>query len=147
MFSRCFVVLDFISQMLQMAHMQPMRYARRISSYIRSIFHESRAATALVAHMFVHERCSVSSSHTIRHAENMEKIQQRDIVSIGVTLMIDYDTTTMTEGNILRRYREINLCSDDRASMAALHLLVAEPMISKVTKRTSWLDFFRLLSR
>ena len=61
--------------------------------------------------------------------------------------MIDYDTTTMTEGNILRRYREINLCSDDRASMAALHLLVAEPMISKVTKRTSWLDFFRLLSR
>ena len=53
--------------------------------------------------------------------------------------MIDYDTTTMTVDNILRRYREINLCSDDRASIVALHLLVAEPMISK---RTSWLRLF-----
>ena len=41
--------------------------------------------------------------------------------------MIDYDTTTMAVDNRLRRYREINLCSDDRSSIVALHLLVAEP--------------------
>jgi len=76
---------------------------------------------ALVAHMFVHERYSADDFY---------------ISTIGVTLMIDYDTTTMVVDNRLRRYREANLCSDDRASIVALPLLVAEPMSSK---RTSWL--------
>ena len=58
---------------------------------------------------------------------------------MGITLMIDYDTTTMAVDNRLRRYRCINLCSDDRASTVALPLLVAELMSSK---RTSWLRLF-----
>jgi len=53
--------------------------------------------------------------------------------------MIDYDTTTTAVDNRLRRYREINLCSDDRASIVALPLLVSEHMSSK---RTSWLRLF-----
>ena len=53
--------------------------------------------------------------------------------------MIDYDTTTTAVDNRLRRYRQINLCSDDRASIVSLNLLVAEPMSSK---RTSWLRLF-----
>ena len=51
----------------------------------------------LVAHMFVHERYSADDFY---------------ISTIGVTLMIDYDTTTMAVDNRLRRYREANLCSD-----------------------------------
>ena len=42
--------------------------------------------------------------------------------------MTDYDTTTTAVDNRLRRCREINLCSDDRASIVALKLLAAEHM-------------------
>ena len=42
--------------------------------------------------------------------------------------MFDHDTTIMAVDNILRRYRVANLFSDDRASIVALKLLVAEPM-------------------
>ena len=100
-----------------------MRYARRIALYIRRVCHESRSMTALVARMVAHERFC----------------WRFYISTIGVTLMFDHDTTTMIVDNRLRRYREINLCSDDRSSIVALQLLVAEPMSSK---RTSWLTWF-----
>ena len=98
-----------------------MRYARRITLYIRRVCHESRSMTALVARMVAHERYC----------------WRFYISTIGVTLMFDHDTTTMTVDNILRRYRKTNLYIDDKASMVALQLLVAEPMSSK---RTSWLN-------
>jgi len=100
-----------------------MRYARRITLYIRRVYHESRSMTALVARMVAHERYC----------------WRFYISTIGATLMFDHDTTTMMVDNILRRYRKKNLCSDDRASIVALPLLVAEPMSSK---RTSWLTWF-----
>ena len=101
-----------------------MRYARRITLYIRRVCHESRSMTALVACMVAHERYC----------------WRFYISTIGATLMFDHDTTTMMVDNILRRYRETNLFIDDRASIVALPLLVAEPMSSK---RTSWLrDYF-----
>ena len=100
-----------------------MRYARQILSYIRSIGNIGRATTALVAPVVVHERYC----------------RRFYISTIGVTLMFDHDTTTMVVDNILRRYRKTTLCSDDRSSIVALQLLVAEPMSSK---RTSWLTWF-----
>ena len=42
---------------------------------------------------------------------------------IGVTLMFDHDTTTVVVDNILRRYREANLCSDNKASMVVFPLM------------------------
>ena len=65
--------------------------------YKKCVCHESRSTMGLVAHMFVHERYSADDFY---------------ISTIGVTLMIDYDTTTMAVDNRLRRYREANLCSD-----------------------------------
>ena len=100
-----------------------MRYARRITLYIRRVCHKSWSMTALVARMVAHERYC----------------WRFYISTIGVTLMFDHDTTTMTVDNILRRYRKTNLYIDDKASMVALQLLVAEPMSSK---RTSWLTWF-----
>ena len=100
-----------------------MRYARQILSYIRSKGNIGRATTALVARVVVHERYC----------------RRFYISTIGVTLMFDHDTTTMVVDNILRRYRKTTLCSDDRSSIVALQLLVAEPMSSK---RTSWLTWF-----
>ena len=92
-------------------------------SYMQSIGNSGRATTALVARVVVHERYC----------------WRFYISTIGVTLMFDHDTTTMTVDNILRRYRKTTLCSDDRSSIVALQLLVAEPMSSK---RTSWLTWF-----
>ena len=100
-----------------------MRYARQILSYIRSIGNIGRATTALVARVVVHERYC----------------RRFYISMIGVTLMFDHDTTTMVVDNILRRYRKTTLCCDDRSSIVALQLLVAEPMSSK---RASWLTWF-----
>ena len=60
-----------------------------------------------------------------------------------ITLMFDHDTTTMAVDNILRRYRETILCSDNRSSIVALQLLVAEPMSKG--GRHGWDYFLRAL--
>ena len=123
MFYCCWDITSYMYFMLEDGRHYPMTHKLQISSYVRSIGNIGRATTALVARVVVHERYC----------------WRFYISTIGVTLMFDHDTTTMTVDNILRRYRKTNLCSDDRSSIVALQLLVAEPMSSK---RTSWLKWF-----
>ena len=122
MFSRCFVVVNFVS------------YVGGWPTFSQRGTHDRYHHIYKVTAMMVEPR-----RHGLLDGCNKRYSWQFYISTIGVTWMIDYDTTTTAVDNRLRRYRQINLCSDDRASIVSLNLLVAEPMSSK---RTSWLRLF-----